>query len=71
MRWDSFSAGPVDYDLTHLRPFTLNVTPKAEGAPTFKVLVSFGCHTFTREMEPADPPELKFVLLHGSTQAFI
>jgi hypothetical protein len=43
----------VDHDLSHLNPFTLSVTPKAEGAPSYKVLVSFGCHTFTRAFDIA------------------
>jgi hypothetical protein len=41
----------VDHDLSHLDPFTILVTPKAEGAPTYKVLVSFSHHTFTRSFE--------------------
>lgn len=45
------SIGEVEYDLSHLGHFTLSVTPRAEGAPTYKVLVSFGCHTFTRTFE--------------------
>jgi hypothetical protein len=58
--WNKFSAGPTDYDLSHLSPFTLSVTPKAAEAPTFKVLVSFGHHTFTRELNAADPLEMRF-----------
>jgi hypothetical protein len=60
MTWGSFSGGGVDYDLTHLSPFTLSVTPKAEGSPTFKVLVSFGHHTFTKELNGVDPGDMKF-----------
>lgn len=41
----------IEYDLAHLNPFTIDVTPKSEGAPTYKVLVSFGHHTFTRTFE--------------------
>ncbi|MGE5502737.1 MAG: hypothetical protein ACM3W4_12545 [Ignavibacteriales bacterium] len=60
MAWDRFVIGDTEYDLTHLRPFTLNVTPKSEGAPTFKVLVAFGHHTFTRDLRAGDPEELRF-----------
>lgn len=66
MTWGTFKAGEAEYDLTHLSPFTLSVTPKAEGAPTFKVLVSFGHHTFTREMNGHDHGDMKFV--HGQEE---
>jgi hypothetical protein len=59
--WSKFSAGQIDYDLSHLSPFTLAVTPKAPDAPTFKVLVSFGHHTFTREITKDDPAEMQFL----------
>jgi hypothetical protein len=42
------------YGLSHLQSFTVNVTPKAPDAPTFKVYVSFGYHTFTRTPEASD-----------------
>lgn len=42
----------IDYDLTHLNPFTIDVTPSQPDAPTYKVLVSFGHHTFTRTFDP-------------------
>jgi hypothetical protein len=35
------------------------VTPKAEGARTYHVRVTFSCHTFTREWDHADHPELR------------
>jgi hypothetical protein len=41
----------VEHDLGHLDPFTILVRPKTEGAPTYKVLVSFSHHTFTRAFE--------------------
>jgi hypothetical protein len=62
--WNKFVIGHTSYDLSHLKPFTLSVTPKSDNAPTFKVLVSFGHHTFTRELSEGDPPEMKFS--HGS-----
>jgi hypothetical protein len=47
----------VEHDLTHLDPFTIGITPKVEAAPTYKVLVSFGHHTFTRAfVEGQDRP---------------
>ncbi|OXE36549.1 MAG: hypothetical protein CGW95_06920 [Phenylobacterium zucineum] len=60
MSWGKKTFGGVEYDLDHLEPFTLNVTPKGDAAPTFKVLVSFGHHTFTREFNDQDPVEMKF-----------
>jgi len=30
------------------------------GAPTYKVRVSFGCHTFTRDLVPDDMPDYRF-----------
>ena len=44
----------IDHDLTHLDPFTINVTPKVAGANTYKVLVSFGHHTFTKAIAEGD-----------------
>jgi len=44
----------ADHDLSHLDPFTVVVTSKTEGAESYKVLVSFGHHTFTRTFVEAD-----------------
>ena len=66
MTWGSFKAGDVEFDLSHLSPFTVAVTPKAVDAPTYKVLVSFGHHTFTRDLVPGDADEMKFV--HGAEE---
>ena len=52
--WQDVTINGRIYGLSHLQPFTLGVTPKAEGAPTFKVYVSFGSHTFSREWEATD-----------------
>lgn len=60
MRWGKKQISGVIYDLTHLDPFLMDVTPKAKKAPTYKVRVSFGCHTFTREVTPQDKPDLHF-----------
>ena len=59
--WGVFHANGTPYDLAHLDPFTMDITPKAEGAPSFRVLVSFGCHTFTRTLEANDPAHMQFI----------
>lgn len=60
MRWGKFRAGGVEYDLRHLDPRTLNVTPTPAGSKTRIVKVTFGCHTFTRDLLPADKPDMWF-----------
>lgn len=60
MTWGKFILEGAEVDLSHLDPFTMNVTPKADGAPTFKVLVSFSHHTFTRDLEDGDPDTRQF-----------
>lgn len=52
-----FTHGLETYTLGHLESFTLLVTPRAEGAPTYNVLVTFGCHVFTRKRLGDDAPE--------------
>lgn len=49
------------HSFAHLAPFVLEVSGKAAGSQTFKVLVTFGCHTFTRDMGPTDPPERRYI----------
>ena len=53
----------VDYDLGHLDPFTIEVKPKDEDAPTYVVRVSFGFHCFTREIMEEDALDLH--MTHG------
>lgn len=60
IRWGSKRIRGEVYDLTHLDPFPLHVQPKAAGGPSYTVRVSFGCHTFTRELTPTDTPDLRF-----------
>jgi hypothetical protein len=60
MSWGKKQIDGVIYDLTHLDPFLMPVTPKTDNAPTYKVRVSFGCHPFTRELTPGDKPDLRF-----------
>jgi hypothetical protein len=47
------------YDLSHIHPFKLEVTPKAQGAPFYAVRVTFGFHCFTRGLEQDDPPDVR------------
>lgn len=61
MSWGKFDTQDASYDLTHLDSFTMTVTPKGENATNYKVLVAFGCHTFTEKWDAADPAHLKFV----------
>lgn len=60
MSWGKFIVDGAERDFTHLDPFVMDVTPKAAGAPTYKVLVSFSHHAFTREILPADDPARYF-----------
>jgi len=51
MKWPTVEIAGRPYTLGHLSPFTIAVTPRADGAPSFKVLVTFGHHCFTREWQ--------------------
>jgi hypothetical protein len=56
--WGKFrSDDGIEYDLSHLDPFVLSVTPKAVGARTYYVAVSFWHHTFAREVRVGDAVE--------------
>lgn len=55
--WPDFTVNGCKYGLAHLQPFTVSVTPKSEGAPTYKVYVSFGLHTFSTEVDQNTPLE--------------
>jgi hypothetical protein len=55
-------AGQI-YDLTHIHPFRLEVTPKGENAQTYVVRVTFGFHCFTRDLTGEDAPDLH--MIHG------
>ena len=61
MSWGSRRIAGVTYDLRHLDAFDLTVTPLHQGARTYVVRVSFGAHTFTRDLDPADTPDLRFM----------
>jgi hypothetical protein len=60
MRWGKKRIAGVDYDLTHLNDFDVLITPPHEGAPTYRVQVGFGAHTFTRKLDPNDTPDYHF-----------
>jgi hypothetical protein len=59
MSWGEHVIDPAVYDLRHLDPFVVAVTLK-DGSKR-QVLVSFGCHTFTREFTEDDPENHVFV----------
>lgn len=58
--WGKKTFGGVEYDLNHLAPFTMQVTPKQEGARTYNVRVTFTCHAFTREWRDTDAEDHRF-----------
>lgn len=56
MKWGTATAGAKVYDLSHLDSFPVDVQPNAEGAQTYRVLVHFSHHVFTRDIVPTDEP---------------
>ena len=60
MSWGNKQIAGVVYDLTHLDGFVMGVTPTPDGAKTYRVRVTFGCHTFTRKRKDEDTPDLHF-----------
>jgi hypothetical protein len=60
MTWGKKQIAGVVYALGHLDPFVMDVKPKAADAPTYKVHVSFGCHTFTKAWDDSYSPDLLF-----------
>jgi hypothetical protein len=61
MKWPNKKIAGVIYRLDHLHPFMITVTPKQPGAPTYRVRASFGFHTFTKELDGRETPDLVFV----------
>lgn len=61
MSWGKFEADDLEYDLSHLDPFTMKVEPK-DGSAQYHVLVTFGHHAFTRELKDEDPPDYHFTV---------
>ncbi|MER8855845.1 hypothetical protein NKH94_30465 [Mesorhizobium australicum] len=58
--WPNRTIQGVTYTFDHLSPFTMEVTPKAEGAKTYSLLVDFHLHTFAREWRHTDTPDYRF-----------
>lgn len=69
MNWKRVRIAGVDYSLSHLNTRLFQTTPSAPLAVPRTVKISFGCHTFTRELSPADTPDLHF-RNGGETRAF-
>jgi hypothetical protein len=53
MSWGKRTIQGVEYDLTHLDATVIIVRSEKDGA-TYRVLVSYGCHCFARELRPGD-----------------
>ncbi|MBI1683416.1 hypothetical protein [Caulobacter hibisci] len=68
MAWERFASPSGDYDLSHLDPFLLTVSPQ-DGSAGYRVLVSFGHHTFTREVRAGDEEGLKHAV-DGDVRCF-
>jgi hypothetical protein len=61
--WGSKKIGGQVFDLTHLDPMAINIPPKGNHSG-YKVHVSFGMHTFTKEWDAAiHTPDYRMV--HG------
>lgn len=58
MSWGSRKIRGTEYSLKHLDPFTL---PVLCGDRSYRVQVSFGAHSFTREVKEGDTPDLRFM----------
>ena len=67
--WSDVTIAGRVYSTAHLQSFTVNVTPKADGAPTFKVYVSFSSHCFTKEWDDGYPVSHK-VRYNGEDRCF-
>lgn len=61
MKWPNKKIAGVIYPLDHLHPFIMRVSPKQPGAPSYRVRVSFGCHTFTKKLDGTETLDLVFV----------
>jgi hypothetical protein len=57
MGWGTKRIAGKDFDLSHLDGFEMDVTPRHAGAPTYRVRVDFGVHTFTRDLLDTDTPD--------------
>lgn len=70
MNWGKRTIEGVEYDLAHLDARIIHVTPKAAASPTYKVLVSYGCHCFARDLRAGDPPSHHVADDGGRTRCF-
>jgi hypothetical protein len=61
MSWVKKTFGSVEYDLSHLDSFTMDVSPKSEPGKVYKVRVTFTCHTFTREWLQGDLDDYRHI----------
>ena len=52
--WGVQRFGEETFDLSHLRPFMVTVTPAKQPDRTINVVVSFGFHVFTRKRAAGD-----------------
>lgn len=57
-KWPAKTIQGTVYDLSHLDPFILSVTPTPAGSQTYRVRVTFGLHTFSKNLEPQHTPDL-------------
>jgi hypothetical protein len=55
MSWGKPVIGGVERDLTHLDSAVMTVTSPLPGAAAIRVLVTFGCHCFARDLQAGDP----------------
>jgi hypothetical protein len=70
MSWGTLNIAGVNYSLTHLDSRIIDVTPKAPRSPTYRVLVSYGCHCFARDLKPGDPVSHHVADDGGRTRCF-
>lgn len=63
MNWGKKKIAGTEYDLSHLNPFVL---PLICGDKSYRMQVSFGAHSFTREFKDGDTPDIIF--MDGSKQ---
>ncbi len=57
MSYGRLSIQGIEYDLTHLDDHVIHV-PRPDGAATYRVLVQYGRHCFTRELLAGDHEDL-------------
>jgi hypothetical protein len=63
MSYGTLTIQDVEYDLTHLDDHVIHV-PRPDGTATYRVLVRYGRHCFTRERLPGDHQD--FLIADGN-----